>query len=163
MTTYYPFTSSSQTPFQFSPTLDGNTYSVNVTWSLFGARWYVNIYDLAKNLIVSLPMIGSPSAYNLSELSWSNGIVTAVTTIPHGYLVNTTTELVISGASPDAYNGTVSAFIIDQNTFQYALAQAPDTATVFGSVVCNINLVAGYFETSTLVFRAAANQFEVTP
>ena len=163
MTTIYPFTPNNQGPFQFSPELDGNTYNVQVTWSLFGARYYVNVYDLAQNLIVALPMIGSPSAYNLASLSWSHGLVTAETTEHHGYLINSTTDLVISGAAPDNYNGTVSAFIIDQSTFQYDVAQDPGPATTTGNVVFNINLVAGYFDTSTLVFRQDANQFEVMP
>ena len=163
MTTFYPFTPNNQAPFQFSPTLDGDVYNVRVTWSLFGRRYYINVYDLSRNLIVSLPMIGSPSAFNLSSLSWVNGLVIATTAVPHGYLVNSTTELIVSGASPDAYNGTVSAFIIDQSTFQYDVTQDPGPATVAGSVVFDIDLVAGYFTTSTLVFRQDANQFEVNP
>ena len=163
MTTYYPFTPSNQGPFQFSPTLDGNTYNVIVTWSLFGRRYYVNVYDLARNLIVSLPMIGSPVGNLISGLTWSNGTVEAVTATLHGYRLNTTVNLVISGAFPDAYNGTVSAFISGRNMFQYDLEQDPGPATMTGSVIYNINLVAGYFTTSTLVFRQASQQFEVTP
>lgn len=90
MTTFVTFAPSNQEPFSFQATLDGSTYFVVVTWSLFGRRFYVNIYSLSNNLIVSLPMIGSP-------------------------------------------------------------------------LEVGINLLAGYFKTSTLVWRVQNGQFEVSP
>lgn len=59
MTTYVTFQPNTQAPFQFQATLDNNVYNVNVTWNLFGQRYYINVYDLSNNLIVSTPMIGS--------------------------------------------------------------------------------------------------------
>lgn len=90
MTTFTDFSPSVAGPFQFEPELDGQTYSVIVTWNVYSQRWYVNIYDLSGNLIVSIPNIGSPLNHD-------------------------------------------------------------------------INLVAGYFTTSTLIFRQANQQFEVNP
>jgi hypothetical protein len=90
MTTFVDFVPSTTTNFQFQATLDGNIYVVFVTWNLFGQRYYLEIYDLSNNLVVSLPQIGSPLDYD-------------------------------------------------------------------------INLVAGYFTTSTLVWRVQNNQFEITP
>jgi len=66
MTQYYNFTPSPTAPFQFQPTLDGANYNCIVTWNIFGQRWYVGIYDLQNNLIVNIPMIGSPPDYNIS-------------------------------------------------------------------------------------------------
>ena len=65
-TTYVAFAPSPTAPFQFQATFDGNAYTVIVTWNLFGQRWYVNVYDLSQNLVVALPMIGSPPGYNIS-------------------------------------------------------------------------------------------------
>jgi len=65
-TTYYDFTPNNSTAFQFQPTLDGQTYTVQVTWNLFGQRFYVNVYDLSGNLIFALPLIGSPLDYDIS-------------------------------------------------------------------------------------------------
>lgn len=90
MTTYVPFAPTALAPFQFTATLDGAAYTVVVTWNVFAQRWYVNVYDQSQDLIVALPMIGSPPSDN-------------------------------------------------------------------------INLVGGYFRTSTLVFRQATQQFEVSP
>lgn len=66
MTTFTNFAPSPQTPFQFQPTLDGQAYTVVVTWNLFGQRYYVNIYDLGGVLVVCLPLIGSPVGYDIS-------------------------------------------------------------------------------------------------
>jgi len=90
MTTYTAFTPTAQAAWQFQPTLDGNTYTVIATWNIYRQDYYISIYDLSGNMIVMLPLIGSP----------------------------------------------------------------PDS---------DINLVAGYFTTSTLVFRVSTQQFEVTP
>lgn len=87
--TSYDFQPSSSAPFQFQPTLDGAVYTVIVTWSLAGQRYYANVYALDGTLIAIVPVIGSPLHYD-------------------------------------------------------------------------INLVGGYFA-STLVFREASNQFEVSP
>lgn len=90
MTTFVDFQPSQQAAFQFQPTLDSTVYSAVVTWNIFGRRYYFNLYDLSGVLVVSLPLIGSPS---------------------------------------DA----------------------------------DIDLVKGYFDTSTLVYREANKQFEITP
>lgn len=162
MTTFFDFVPSSVAPFQFTPTLDGNQYNVIITWALYGQRYYANIYDLQQVLIVALPLVGSPGGVNLSSLTWSQGVVTAVAASPHGYPIAATVDLAISGAAPDAYNGTQRCFITDVDTFQYALADFPGLATVFGTAYYNINLVAGYFA-SSLVYRKANQQFEVSP
>jgi hypothetical protein len=77
-------------PFQFTVTLDGSSYSVNVSWNITGQRPYVNVYNGSNALVVTTPLIGSPDGYD-------------------------------------------------------------------------INLVGGYFKTSTMVFRNSTQQFEVSP
>lgn len=163
MTTYYNFTPSAVQPFQFQPTLDGNTYNVTVTWNVYGQRWYVNVFTLNGDLVFSLPLIGSPSLINLQALSWANGEVTATTAVPHGYAIGKTVALTFAGSSPDAYNGPFDAMSVGPNSLSYPLAEDPGQATVLGTVGYNIDLAGGYFETSTLVFREASNQFEVSP
>jgi hypothetical protein len=90
VTTFVGFAPSPNQLFQFQLTLDGQPYNLIVTWSLYGQRWYFNIYSLAGPLVLAAALIGSPPNYD-------------------------------------------------------------------------INLVSGYFKTSTLVFRASTQQFEVNP
>ncbi len=61
MTTYTQFTPSVSKNFQFQPTLDGQVYSITVTWSLFGQRWLVNCYDLSGILVFARPLRSSPN------------------------------------------------------------------------------------------------------
>jgi len=64
--TIYPYQPTTAANFQFQPVLDGQVYSVILTYNHFAQRMYVNIYDQSSNLIVSLPLIGSPPYQNIS-------------------------------------------------------------------------------------------------
>lgn len=52
--------------FSFQATLDGGAYSVIVTWSIYAQRYYVNIYNLSNVLVLSIPLIESPTEYDIS-------------------------------------------------------------------------------------------------
>lgn len=66
MTTLVNFQPSPDAPFQFQPTLDGTVYNVIVTWNPFGLRYYINIYTLSGERILTFPLIGSPLNYDIS-------------------------------------------------------------------------------------------------
>lgn len=66
MASVVSFQPSVNAPFQFTATLDGSAYAVVVTWSLFGKRWYINIYALDGTRIITTAMIGSPAGYDLN-------------------------------------------------------------------------------------------------
>jgi len=163
MTAVYPFAPSTSVLFQFSPTLDGQVYNVVVKWNVTGQRWYLTLSDLSNNPILTLPLIGSPNGALIESASWENGLATVVTSAPHRFKVYSTIDIAVAGCMPDAYNGNVEAFIVDAVTFQYPVASDPGLSTQLGSATYNINLVEGYFNTSTLVFREASQQFEVSP
>jgi hypothetical protein len=88
---------------------------------------------------------------------------------PHGYRIASTVELTLVGSTPDAYNGLFPCLITGPSSFSYILADDPGAATVFGTANYNINLIGGVakedgtFFASTLMFRQAASQFEVSP
>ena len=67
--TYYPFTPSVDTPFQFSPTLDGNVYTVIVTFNLFGQRYYINLYTVQGTLLICTALVASPVGYNINLIA----------------------------------------------------------------------------------------------
>jgi hypothetical protein len=161
--TTFPFNPTGQATFSFEPTLDGQQYQAIVTWNLFAQRYYLNLYTLSNVLVVALAIVGSPSGVQLQSLAWAKGKVTATTEAPHGYKTGKIVTLVIAGVTPDGYNGTFQCLITGPSTFTYALAANPGQATALGTATYNINLVGGYFTTSSLVYRAPANQFEVSP
>lgn len=162
MTTVYDFAPSAVSPFQFGPTLDGQQYNVTVTWLLFGKRYYVNVFALDGTLVVSLPLVGSPTGISLASLAWKAGKVTATTLEPHGFKPGRPLTLTVSGATPDGFNGTVLALPTGPSTFTYPLAADPGTATIFGTESQDVDLMAGYFA-SRMVFREPAMQIEVSP
>ena len=164
MTTFVPFQPSPSVLFQFQATLDGDLYNIITTWSLYSKRWYLNIFDLVGNLVVSLPLIGSPTGVKLQGLTWRLGKATATTAVPHGLPIGEIVSLNIDGCTPVVYDGDFDVFITGPQAFEYDLAADPGgSATVLGAASRNLNLVAGYFATSTLVFRQQSQQFEIRP
>jgi hypothetical protein len=168
VTTIINFAPSAVQPFQFSPTLDGQQYNAIITWNIFRGPsnstfgFYLNLYDLSGNLIVSRALSGSAIGLNLQALTWSNGIATAVTVTPHNYKIGKSIPLAIAGAAPDGFNTLAQCYIVGPSSFTYPMATNPGAATVFGSVSFEINLVGGLF-TSRLIYRVANRQFEVNP
>jgi hypothetical protein len=161
--TTFTFAPSPQAPWMFQPTLDGQIYTGVITWNLAAQRWYLNLYSLAGALVVAKALVGSPPAIPIAAVAWTLGTATVTTQDPHGYPPGATIVLTIAGVTPSGYNGTVSALITGPSTFTYSLASFPGLATAFGQVSYDINLVQGYFTTSTMVFRQASQQFEVNP
>ena len=160
--TYFPFTPVPNSNFVFQPTLDGDVYNCVVTWNFAAQRYYLNIYNLDGTLIVSRAMVGSPLGINLSALSWANGIVTATMNEPIIYRIGSSVQYTVAGSIPDAYNGAVIGYVTSETTFTYPLAADPGAATTLGNAAQNISLTAGYFS-STLIYRIANQQFEVSP
>ena len=133
-----------------------------MTWGLFRRGYVVNCVALDGSLVFAVPLIGSPVGINLQSLSWANGTATATAAAPHGYAPGSTVRLAIAGCAPDAFNGTVDALVVDPLNFSWPLAANPGPATAFGTASRNLNIAGGYFA-STLVYRAANGQFEVSP
>lgn len=52
--------------FEFQATLDDQNHNVIVTWSIYGQRYYVNIFDDNNVRVVTMPLIGSPDDYDIS-------------------------------------------------------------------------------------------------
>lgn len=165
MTTYFPFTPTTNAIVQFQPTLtdlQGNAeqYTCTVTWNMYGLRWYLNVAQLNGIAIVSRPLVKAPVARNIQSLSWSNSIVTATMMAAHGWAKNLSLPLTIAGCAPTALNGSVLAFVTSPLAVQWPLTANPGAVTSVGTASYDVNLVGGYFA-STILFRN--NQFEVSP
>jgi len=163
MSTIIDFTPTSRTPFQFNPTLDGQVYAATITWSLFGARYYFNLNALDGSLVVARALVGSPIGFTIDALSWWGGRVLATVSAPHGYKIGDTIALTVSGCVPIAYNGIFRSLIVSKDQFTYPLAANPGLATQIGNADYDLNLVGGFFNTSTLVYRDANKQFIISP
>jgi hypothetical protein len=158
-----PFIPGPTEAFRFTPTLDGQTYSVVVPWSLFGRRWYINLLNLNGRRIFSKALIGSDLGRTIESLTWAGGAVLLTTELPHGYKYLDTINVSVTGCFPVEYNGRVQALVTGDRTLRYPLAVRPGGASQFGVVAYEVNLIENYFTTSTLIYRTQTKQFEVTP
>lgn len=156
MTTYVDFVPSTAAPFQFQATFDAAQYNVVVTWNEFGQRYYINVYDLASNLILARSLVSS-GAKLAATFSWASNYVTAVTSGSHNVPVGQMAAIQVSGTGL-GYDGSFQALASSPTALTYVLASNP-SAPGNGNVSQDINLLAGYF-TSSLVFRGATQQFE---
>lgn len=163
MTTYAFTPGNMSPPFSFQPSLDGETCTVSVFWNTYAQRWYVSVTDLSGDQICYVPLIGSPTAANIAELSWSQGIVTLVTVNPHGWQLGVDVPITVAGCLPNAYNGTQTAYVVDPYTIQYPLAQDPGAPSSLGAAGYTVNIVGAFFDESILYYLPASLQFVVNP
>lgn len=68
-------------------------------------------------------------ALAITSISWSANVATVTTAAPHGIVNGQTIEVVIAGATPSAYNGTVAATSTGASTFTYPLLSNPGGST----------------------------------
>lgn len=160
-TTIFAFNPDPQQVYTFLPTFDGVTYSCSVTWNLFAQRYYLNCDSLNGVRVFSQPLIGSPTGTNLQSATWKNGKAIFTAAAEHGFKIGETIDLTISGCTPDTYNGLRRCFIVDKFRFSFSLPEPELDATALGVVNYNINLLWAYFNTTAMVYRPAARQFEV--
>ena len=163
--TVYNFTPPPRAPFRFNPTLDGAQYAAQVTWNVFSQRWYLTLTG-STGRILTIPLTGSPDAMPIAALSWAGvrreALLTAAA--PHGQAVGTVVVRTVSGTLPAAYAGAFPMRAVSPLQLAYPLDIDPvGGASTPGLVSEDVNLVEGYFTTSTLVFRQSSRQFEVNP
>lgn len=160
-TTFINFVPSLVEAPSFDVTLDGENYTCIVTWNVQAQRYYINLYTLNGALILCEALVGSSVGIDLEAISWANGFVTITTEIPHMLKIGSVIRASVVGAIPVEFNGLFEMLVTSPSTLRYQLGVNPGEATTFGAIQQNIDLVAGLF-TSTMVFREANSQFEIT-
>jgi hypothetical protein len=163
MTTYVTLVPNTTGPFIFPAVLDGQVYNVSVTWPVYSKRPYFTITGSNNSLIVTKALVGSVNRMPLSSLVWSQGAVVALTQAPHGLGIGTLVNLTIGDTVPIGYSGDYLCTVLSPRAISYPLPAFPGLPTVAGSYGPDLNLIQGYFVNSTMVFRTAMNQFEISP
>lgn len=92
----------------------------------------------------------------LTALSWNSGTVTATTTNPHGWNPGDIVTVVIAGAVPSGYNGSVQATVTGASTFTYPLLNNPGTVTNPGTAT--LGSVSELNQMNTTFFAQGAGQ-----
>jgi hypothetical protein len=167
-----PFSPSNIAAPQFTATLDNNPYNIIVTWNVSSQRYFINVYDVDGNWIVTTPLVATPPARAVDSAVFDplrNIVLVKMVnpstwpiplgrgTIKPGWIV----ELTMLGFQPDAYNGTRRCVGVNDITFTFPIDTDPGPVLIFGSANRLINMVEGYFNTSALIYRNGA--FEVHP
>lgn len=166
MTTYVNFVPSTTGPFSFQATLDGTPYNVTITQNVYGQRYYVNVYDISNNLVVSRGMNSSTPKFG-GTFTWADGTAYVSLTSPHWIPVGAVANLTASDTDI-GFDGQYQMLATGPSSLSYALSISPG-GPVSGNIAQNINFIAGYknaagdYFSSTLVFRENTKQFEVTP
>jgi len=151
----FPFTTLPKGPFSFVPTLDGLAYSANVTWSIFGRRWYLNLTDSTGAHFLTTAVVESPPFAPIGSLEWDSlrQIVVLTAAAPHGLPVGGVAMQTIRGCSPDSYNGLWQMKVVSSTELTYVQTSDPGALVALGSFGRDIDLVDAYFSISSLVYR----------
>jgi hypothetical protein len=154
----FPFRPTATQAFQFTASLDGADHTVTVTWNLSGKRWFINVHDSDRNLVLCRSLVASPApralasrlgALPVSSMSWTStdgGRVAFVmiddvpAQVHLGGTVNVSGALNNGTAGNGAVNGT---FVLDQYSdakhFSALLtASAGEIDTISGNIILNI-------------------------
>lgn len=148
-------------PFKFQATFDNNPYFVTVPYIVFGQRYYIKVVGAEGTFVLYRSLVGSPTGISSESIVWNNGSVTLRTSQPHLYAIGQTVLLAVTGCLPDSFNGTYRMLVSDAFSFTYQTSVDPGIATTYGKISHDVNLVAGYFKTASLVFRSDSQQFEI--
>ena len=70
---------------------------------------------------------------SISTLTWASGVVTVALAANHNLTVGSLTPLIVTGAYPDAYNGTYVATVGADNVLTYSLDNDPGLASIPGA------------------------------
>lgn len=60
------FQPSALTPFQFSPALDGTTYSAQIRWNVYRQDWYLFITTNQAQAVLTRPFVASPDDFDIN-------------------------------------------------------------------------------------------------
>ena len=173
MTTIIPFIPGSIRAPSFTATLDGDDYVVTVTWNVSAQRYYLNIYDSDNTWILTVPMFQSPPSRGVNGLTydplrlvmtvelvappyWPVPIGSTGTFSPPGTMV----DYWLENFDPAVLNAKWRCLHINDQFFEFPLANNPGQINVLGSVGRYLSMVDGLFN-STLIYRNGA--FEVSP
>lgn len=61
----FSFSGNEQQSVTFSPVLDGRVCRCQIKWNIAAQRWYLNISDNTGSRLLTMPMVASPSGFDI--------------------------------------------------------------------------------------------------
>jgi subtilase family serine protease len=133
----------------------GGTVIINVNQTSSGPTFDEVVWGSLSNL---------NGIYAISSMTWASGTVTVTSASPHQLAVGAQVTVIISGVTPNGYNGTFLATITGASTFTYPLSASPGTVTVQGAYLRGQGATGGGASTLyvTPPFQTAAGLTQIT-
>lgn len=153
--------SNTQAP-SFSPILDGDPYTVVVTWNVSAQRFYINIYSVGGTLVCSVPLIASTSGVPLASLVYDPAQKMMIATRaarfwrPIGQIV----QFTLQDCDPASLNGQYDCTVMSATQFSFPIDSDPGPIKQPGSNQRYMDMLGPWFS-SSMIFRNS--QFEVRP
>jgi hypothetical protein len=174
MTTVVAFVPSNIKPFSFPAILDGVYYNIVVTWNISAQRYYINVYGSDGLWVVTVPLISSPPSRPVASVLYDpfqlilnvemvSPLLWPLPLSPQGIAnpPGTITDYTLEGFQPVTYNGLFRGMQVSPISFTVPMATNPGPLITTGYVSRQLNMLAGIFQTSTLIYRN--NAFEIGP
>lgn len=160
MTVFLPFQPSAVAAPTFYVTMDG-VYSLTVKWNVSAQRYYYDLYDPAATWLVSQPLIELQPSVKIFSWTYLPDRKAMLFTgeDPKARSLGQMIDGTIEGVDPPVLNGPRRYMALSAAERIFPLAQDPGQISQLGSVNHYVNLVGGYVQGWTVVFRN--NQFEV--
>jgi hypothetical protein len=157
----------SQAP-KFTMTLNGEFHTLTVTWNVSAQRYYFNLYDSFGTWVVTAPLIPTAPGVRVSSLVYSPKLRSMVAKLvePHWRPLGQIVDYTLEGVDPAWLNAKHRSETTGADEFVFYLSRAavpvdvdPGQIALAGTAHRYVNLVEGYIENATLIFRNDA--FEV--
>ena len=159
MSTFVQFVPSTLAPFTFQATLlNGQQYNVVVTWNTFEERYYINVYDIGGNRIVTRGLVPCGPLMD-ATFTWAAGVATAACVSPHLVPIGDPVNIRVTDTDT-GFDGTFQALATDPLTLTYQLPINPlQPASINGTVNFDLDLLVGY-GIGSLFYHQDTQQFE---
>ena len=172
MTTVIPFLPSNITTPEFRAKLDGNDYTIRITWNISALRYYINIYAQDGTWIITVPLISTPPARSVANARYDSFLNSVIVDLvpPDQWPIplpgpitkpGTIIEYTLEGFQPNTYNGKFRCLHINGTEFTFPMPQNPGPLLILGRVSRLLDMVDTVFTRSTMVYRYGA--FEINP
>ena len=162
LTTYVPFRPSNTAAPRLTVQLDYQDTTMIVTWNVASQRYFINLYTLDGVWVCTVPLIETSQGQRVVTMNFdpNEGVLVGQMEAPMYRSPGQVVHYTLEGFSPPSINGFKECLTLVDQRFTFP-ADDPGVISVMGHASRYMNMVDGYFQYSTLIFRNG--QFETNP
>lgn len=162
MTTYLPFRASNTNAPRLTVTLDYQDITMIVTWNVASQRYFINLYTLDGVWVCTVPLVETSRGQRVLEMVYDpfQGVLIGKMEAPMYRTPGQIVDYTLEDFSPTQINGLKQCLTLVDQRFAFP-ATDPGVINVMGHASRYMNMIQGYFQYSTLIYRNG--QFETNP